>query len=78
MQAFKAQWNRLAERLSELSASSRLFIGSLMVIVVMGLFLVAQYAGGTERAPLRVRPAALDATKVWLDGEGIKYATDDA
>ena len=78
MQAFKAQWNRLAERLSELSASSRLFIGSLMVIVVMGLFLVGQYAGGTEKAPLRVRPAALDATKVWLDGEGIKYATDDA
>ena len=34
-----------------------------MVIVVMGLFLVGQYAGGTERAPLRVRPAALDATK---------------
>ena len=78
MQAFKAQVNRLAERLSELSASSRLFIGSLMIIVVMGLFLVGQYAGGTEKAPLRVRPAALDATKVWLDGEGIKYATDDA
>jgi flagellar biosynthesis/type III secretory pathway M-ring protein FliF/YscJ len=49
-----------------------------MVIVVMGLFLVGQYAGGTEKAPLRVRPAALDATKVWLDGEGIRYATDDA
>jgi flagellar biosynthesis/type III secretory pathway M-ring protein FliF/YscJ len=78
LQAFKAQWDRLAERLSELSPSSRLFIGSLMVIVVMGLFLVGQYAGGTEKAPLRVRPAALDATKVWLDGEGIRYATDDA
>lgn len=78
MQAVKAQWDRLAERLSELSASSRLFVGSLMVIMVMGLFLVGQYAGGTEKAPLRVRPAALDATKVWLDGEGITYATDDA
>jgi flagellar biosynthesis/type III secretory pathway M-ring protein FliF/YscJ len=78
LQAVKAQWDRLAERLSELSASSRLFVGSLMVIMVMGLFLVGQYAGGTEKAPLRVRPAALDATKVWLDGEGITYATDDA
>ena len=78
MTALKEQFDQLAERLSSLSVSSRLLVGSGAVILIMGLFLVAQYAGQAERAPLRVRAAALDATKVWLDGEGIDYSSDNA
>ncbi|MED5507641.1 MAG: hypothetical protein VX684_07360, partial [Planctomycetota bacterium] len=78
MTALKEQLDRLAERITSLSVSSRLLFGSGLVILVMALFLVAQYAGRSERAPLRVRAAALDATKTWLDGEGIDYSTDDA
>ncbi|MEC9157586.1 MAG: hypothetical protein VYB77_05605, partial [Planctomycetota bacterium] len=78
MPAIKQQFDQLAERISSLSVSSRLLVGSGMVILVMGLFLVAQYAGESEQAPLRVRPAALEATKSWLDSEGINYSTDDA
>jgi flagellar biosynthesis/type III secretory pathway M-ring protein FliF/YscJ len=76
--AIKQQLDQLAERISSLSVSSRLLVGSGMVILIMGLFLVAQYAGESEKAPLRVRPAALDATKSWLDTQGIDYSTDDA
>ncbi len=78
MTALKEQLDRLAERITSLSVSSRLLFGSGLVILVMALFLVAQYAGRSEQAPLRVRAAALDATKTWLDGEGIDYSTDDA
>lgn len=78
MQALKERIQAIVERLSALSVSSRLLLGSSLVILLMGLFLVGQYAGSTDVAPLRVRTAALEATKVWLDSEGISYTTDDA
>lgn len=78
MAAVKQRFNELLDRLSGLSVSSRLLVGTLLIIGVMGLFLVGQYAGGSDLAPLRVRTAALEPTKVWLDGEGIEYATDPA
>ena len=76
--AVKERIRQLVERLAALPASSRLLFGSGLIIVMMGLFLVAQYAGETDYAPLRVQPTALEPTKVWLDSEGIQYNTDDA
>ena len=78
MPALKKNLQQLVERLTALSVSSRLLVGSGLIILLMGLFLVAQYAGETDVAPLRVQPAALEPTKAWLDSEGIEYETDDA
>jgi flagellar biosynthesis/type III secretory pathway M-ring protein FliF/YscJ len=74
----KQRINVLADRLLSLSVSSRLLVGTLMIIMVMGLFLIAQYAGDSDLAPLRVRTVALEPTKTWLDTEGIDYDTDAA
>lgn len=78
MAGLKKQLESIADRLNRLSVSSRLLAGSLMVILVMTLFFIAQYAGRADMAPLRVRTAALEPTKVWLDNEGIGYDTDSA
>lgn len=78
MAGIKQRIDVLTDRLSSLSVSSRLLVGTLMIIMVMGLFLIAQYAGDSDLAPLRVRTVALEPTKNWLDTEGIDYDTDDA
>ena len=78
MAGIKQRFEALAERLSELSVSSRLLVGSLMIIAIMTLFFIGQYAGSSDMAPLRVRTAALEPTKTWLDSEGIDYDTDTA
>jgi flagellar biosynthesis/type III secretory pathway M-ring protein FliF/YscJ len=74
----KERFEGLTDRLADLSVSSRLLVGSLMIIMVMGLFFVAQYAGRADMAPLRIQTAALEPTKAWLDNEGVDYDTDSA
>lgn len=53
----------IREQLSRLSASQRLLIGSLAVILLMTLFLVSQYAGSRELVPLMPSASAEEQVK---------------
>lgn len=52
MQALQNTLKTIAEHLGRLTPMAKLLIGSLMVILMMSLFLVALYAGRTSMAPL--------------------------
>lgn len=55
MQALQNTLNTIATHLRGLSSTAKLLIGALMVILVMTLFLVAQYAGRNTMEPLGLK-----------------------
>ena len=56
-----------------LSPTAKLLIGSLMVIIALGLFLVAQWSSTTTTVPFAVTPAAYDQAMTFLAARGVKY-----
>ena len=64
MQAFQRTIDTIREQLRTLSPTARLLIGALAVIVVMTLFLVAQYAGRTAYEPLGLAANILDVRRM--------------
>ena len=75
MQSIQQNLSMIAAQFKGLSASSRLLIGSLMVILVMSLFLVSQYAGKQTLAPLGLTagldPDARQQAMAYLEQRGI-------
>ena len=55
VQRFRDSITQLSRRLGELGPSARLLIGSLVIILAMGFFLVSQYAAGPAMTPVSVR-----------------------
>jgi flagellar M-ring protein FliF len=71
----------LAQQLRGFSLTAKLLIGALMVILVMGLILVAHYAGRPQLVPLGLRGNLSTETRArainYLDGRGVKWAEGD-
>ncbi len=61
------------DQLSGLPATAKLLIGSLMVILVLSLLLVGQYASRSSMVPLQIRPEARPAALRHLEAAGIPY-----
>ncbi len=61
------------DQLSGLPATAKLLIGSLMVILVLSLLLVGQYASRSSMVPLQIRPEARTAALRHLEAAGIPY-----
>ncbi len=77
MDQLRRIWKSIVDQLGKLTPSHKLLIGSLMVVVVMSLFLVAQYAGKQKMVPIVSAGTAEDQQKIagFLDDRGIEYAT---
>ena len=54
MQSFSTLFQSTREHLGSLSANTKLFIGSIVVILAMALFLVSLYAGQSSMSPLPI------------------------
>lgn len=63
----------IGRRLRDLPASSKLLIGSLMIILVMGLFLVQQYAGSTATAALPISTESQADAMSYMRTMGIEF-----
>lgn len=76
MQALQNLMTTIRAQMSGLTTQAKLLIGSLMVILVMTLFLVAQYAGKTSMVPLAVSHLGDDGRArvvAWLGDRGIPH-----
>lgn len=79
MEQFKRVYSTIGSQLSSLTASQRLLILSVAVVLVMTLFVVQQYAGTPSMAPLLdagYSPEDQQAAARYLDNAGIAYETD--
>jgi len=59
-----------------LDATAKLLVGALLVVMVMSLFLVAQYSGKADLVALAVTATAQDDAKRFLVERGYEYSVD--
>jgi flagellar biosynthesis/type III secretory pathway M-ring protein FliF/YscJ len=64
-------------RLTGLSSTAKLLAGSLMVIVAMGLFLVAQWSATVTTVPFSVTATAYEQAKTYLGNRGVAYVEEN-
>lgn len=76
MQAIRQQLDTIMRRLGGLDATAKLLVGSLLVVLVMGFFLVAQYAGRSDYIPLAVTASATEEAKRFLSERRIDHTVD--
>ncbi len=79
MQVIERFLQTIAQHLRGLSASNKLLIGSLMIIMVMALFIVSLYTGRARLVPLPVNLTGADriATIDYLNRRQITWAEQD-
>ncbi len=77
MQALRNALELVRTRLAGLPASAKLLAASLVVILALGLFLVAQWSANQSTVPLAVTPAAYDEAKQFLAARGVRYEERD-
>ncbi|MCC6321596.1 MAG: hypothetical protein IT438_09210 [Phycisphaerales bacterium] len=77
MEQLRKVWQRIAEQLGRLTPSQKLLIGSLMVVLLMSLFLVSQYAGAPSMVPIAPGATPEDQQKIAdaLDARGVEFKT---
>jgi flagellar M-ring protein FliF len=73
VQMLRQTIEQISQRLRDLPSASKLLIGSLMVILVMGLFLVGQYAGSSARVELSIDPEAQAEAMTYMRSVGIEF-----
>ncbi|MDY7107185.1 MAG: hypothetical protein SYC29_00975 [Planctomycetota bacterium] len=77
MLALNKTFQALGQQLRGFSLTAKLLIAALMVILVMGLILVASYAGRPDLVPLGLRGNLSTETRArainYLDGRGVKW-----
>jgi len=75
MQSIRTMLHGSWEHIRELSANTKLFIGSVVVILAMVLFLVSLYSGQSSMAPLPVSLTAENRARAinYLAQSGIEY-----
>ncbi|MFM7052080.1 MAG: hypothetical protein ACKOYN_08125 [Planctomycetota bacterium] len=77
MQAIRNMLESVRTRLAGLPPAAKLLAGSLVVIIVLGLFLVAQWSATTSLVPLAVTPAAYDEARTFLAARGVEYQEEN-
>lgn len=77
MEQFRKVWQRIVQQLGRLSPSQKLLIGSLMVVLLMAMFLVSQYAGSPTMVPLAPGASPEDQQKIAdaLSVRGVEFKT---
>ena len=73
MQALRNTLELVRARLAGLPASAKLLAGSLLVIVALGLFLIAQWSATVTSVPFAVTAAAYEEAKTFLANRGVTY-----
>lgn len=74
MDFIKAQFDRIRQQLTGLTASQRMLIGALVVIMIMTLVFLGKYAGAPEMTPLLEQSLSSDELgriNSYLEGKGI-------
>ncbi|TVQ54595.1 MAG: hypothetical protein EA377_05230 [Phycisphaerales bacterium] len=69
MQALQNTLEQIWKQVRELSSTAKMLIGSMMVILLLALFLIAQYAGGTSMEPLGLQPGISSDAR----GKAVEY-----
>jgi flagellar biosynthesis/type III secretory pathway M-ring protein FliF/YscJ len=77
VQALRNALETIRTRLSGLPASAKLLAGSLVVILALGLFLVAQYSARSDAVAFAITPAAYDDARTFLANRGVQYEEKD-
>lgn len=73
MQALRNMLELVRTRLSGLSPSAKLLAGSLVVIVALGFFLIAQWSATTDLVPFAVKEASIEEARSFLSARGVSY-----
>lgn len=73
MQALRNALELVRTRLAGLPPSAKLLAGSLVVILALGLFLVAQWSASGAGVPFAVTPTAYEDAKRFLATRGVSY-----
>jgi flagellar biosynthesis/type III secretory pathway M-ring protein FliF/YscJ len=73
VQALRNTLELVRARLAGLPASAKLLAGSLLVIVALGLFLIAQWSATVTSVPFAVTAAAYEEAKTFLANRGVTY-----
>jgi flagellar biosynthesis/type III secretory pathway M-ring protein FliF/YscJ len=73
VQALRNTLELVRARLTGLPATAKLLAGSLLVIVALGLFLIAQWSATVTSVPFAVTAAAYDEAKTFLANRGVAY-----
>lgn len=76
MQWLRDQLDTVRRRMGGLDATAKLLVGALLVVMVMSLFLVAQYSGKADLVALAVTATAQDDAKRFLVERGYEYSVD--
>lgn len=73
MQALRNTLELIRLRLTGLPAAAKLLAGSLVIIMALGLFLIAQWSATTGSVPLAVKAASYDEARQFLIARGVSY-----
>jgi flagellar biosynthesis/type III secretory pathway M-ring protein FliF/YscJ len=73
VQALRNTLELVRARLTGLPATAKLLAGSLLVIVALGLFLIAQWSATVTSVPFAVTATAYDEAKTFLANRGVAY-----
>lgn len=77
MQALRNSIELVRSRLSGLTPTAKLLIGSLMVILALGLFLVAQWSATVSTVPFSVTAAAYEQARTFLANRGVTFTEEN-
>ncbi len=77
MQALRQQMSVIQARIAGLDSTAKLLIGSLVAVLAMGLFLVAQYAGTTDMVALPINAAAQKDVQAFLEQRNYQYKPEN-
>lgn len=77
MQAIRDTLELIRNRMAGLPVAAKLLAGSLVVILAMGLFLVAQWSSRSDTVPFAVVPAAYDEARTYLANRGVEYTEEN-
>jgi len=73
VQALRNALELIRTRMAGLPASAKLLAGSLVIILVLGLFLVAQWSARSDTVPFAVQPAAYDEARTFLASRSVEF-----
>ena len=73
MQAIRNALELIRTRMGGLPASAKLLAGSLVIILVLGLFLVAQWSAKADTVAFAVQPAAFDEARTFLASRNVEF-----
>ncbi|MFO0828881.1 MAG: flagellar M-ring protein FliF C-terminal domain-containing protein [Phycisphaerales bacterium] len=76
MQWLREQLGSIQRRVGSLDSTAKLLVGSLVVVLVLAIFLVAQYAGKSDVVALAVNAGAQEDAKRFLADRGYAFTIE--